>query len=112
MDNRYIPTSSLNAKGKPSWPIRALSKLNSFASRIEPETYEQDQKITFDRYGIANVVRTKSGRAQFGEFSEGSQFVIPAPGGGSATNTSRALANNKGFVYAAVNAKAREVMNI
>src|ERR1019366_5680814 len=60
-----------------------------------------------------NPTHTKSGRSVFGEFSgSGNQFVIPAPGGGSAINSSRALANNRGFVYAAVNAKAREVMVI
>jgi HK97 family phage portal protein len=74
--------------------------------------YGQDQKIEFNRFGIVNRAVTKSGRSVFGEFSEGSQFNIPAPGGGSSINTSKALANNKGFVYAAVNAKAREVMNI
>ena len=110
-DNRFIPTSSLNAQNKPSWPVRTFNKL--FRGRIEPEVYEQDQKITFDRFGIRNAVKTKSGHSVFGEFNDsGNQFVINAPGGGSSINASRALANNKGFVYASVNAKAREVMNI
>jgi hypothetical protein len=52
MDNRYLPTSSLNASGKPSWPIRFLSKLNPFSSRIEPETYQQDQKLEFGQSGL------------------------------------------------------------
>lgn len=110
-DNHYIPTSSLNAKQRPSWLVSRFNKL--FRGRIEPEVYEQGQGITMTKYGLINPVHTKSGRSVFGEFSgSGSQFVIPAPGGGSAINSSRALANNKGFVYAAVNAKAREVMNI
>ena len=110
MDNRFIPTSSLNAKNRPSWPVRQFQKL--FRGRIEPEVYEQGQGITMTKYGFVRPVITKSGRSVFGEFSGGNQFVIPAPGGGSEINSSRALANNKGFVYAAVNAKAREVMNI
>jgi phage portal protein BeeE len=110
MDNRFIPTSSLNASGKPSWTIRTFNKL--FRGRIEPEVYQQDQKMEMTRFGMISPARTKSGRSVFGEFSEGSQFAIPQPGGGSAINSSKALANNKGFVYASVNAKAREVMNI
>jgi phage portal protein BeeE len=110
MDNRFLPTSSLNAKGTPSWPVRQFNKL--FRGTIEPELYEQDQKMEFTRYGIIQRAVTKSGRSVFGEFSEGNGFTIPAPGGGSEVNTSVALANNKGFVYAAVNAKAREVMLI
>jgi hypothetical protein len=35
------------------------------------------------RLGFVNATRTKSGRPVFGEFSEGSKFNIPAPGGGS-----------------------------
>ena len=111
MDNRFIPTSSLNAQNKPSWPIRTFNKL--FRGRIEPELYEQGQGISMTKFGLVNAVRTKSGRSVFGEFNDsGNQFVIPAPGGGSPINSSKALANNKGFVYASVNAKAREVMNI
>ena len=110
MDNRFIPTSSLNANQKPCWPIRTFNRF--FRGRIEPETYQQSQGIQMTKYGVINHAVTKAGRSVFGEFSEGSQFNIPAPGGGSSINTSRALANNKGFVYAAVNAKAREVMNI
>lgn len=108
-NNRYLPISSLNAKA-PSWPIRQFSKL--FRGRIEPEVYQQDQKMEFNRFGIINRATTKSGRAVFGEFTGGNQFVIPAPGGGSEINASKALANNKGFVYASTNAKAREVMLI
>jgi HK97 family phage portal protein len=102
---------SLNAKG-PSWPIRALRKLNPFASRIEPEIYSQGQKIEFNRFGMARAVTTKSGKRVFGEITGGNQFAIERPGGGNRIDPAKAMANNKGFVYAAVKAIAREVMNI
>ena len=50
----------------------------------------------------------------FGEFSQpgGNQFAIERPGGGHHIDPEKALLNNRGYVYAAVNAKAREVQNI
>src|SRR5277367_1953923 len=102
---------SLNAKG-PSWPIRTLRKLNPFGSRIEPEAYSQGQKIEFSRFGLARTVTTKSGAKVFGEIEGGNQFAIDRPSGGTVIDPSKALANNRGFVYAAMNAIAREVMTI
>jgi hypothetical protein len=99
---------SLNAKNKPSWPIRALRKLNPFASRIEPEIFHQQRQISFDRFGVRKSVRGK-----FGEFGdESSQFVLSRPSSGSQIDAAKAMENNTGFVYAATKAIAREVMNI
>jgi HK97 family phage portal protein len=103
-----MDSPSLNAKNKPSWSIKnAFKRINPFASRIEPEEYHQDQggpKMT--RFGLV--------KAAGGKFSEisGNQFVIERPGAGTHINPSKALANNRGFVYAAMNAIAREVMTI
>lgn len=78
------------------------------ATRIDPEIYSQSQGVTMTRYGLV--------KAAGGKFSEidtgGNQFAIYRPGGDHQVNPEKALANNKGFVYAAVNAKAREVMTI
>jgi HK97 family phage portal protein len=98
---------SLTAKA-PSWPLRAFRKLNPFASRIEPELYHQERDIKFDRFGIRKAVGGK-----FGEFAnDSSQFAINRPGGGSHIDPEKAMGNNKGYVYAAVNAIGREVQNI
>ena len=64
------------------------------------------------QYGIVKRQVNKSGVSQFGEINGGNQFVIERPGAGIPIDPSKALENNKGFVYAAVNAKAREVMTI
>jgi HK97 family phage portal protein len=102
--NRYIP-NSLNAKGKPSWPIRAFRKL---ATRIDPEIFTQEQGVTFSRYGLSKSVGGK-----FADIStEYSGFAIYPPSNSTLIDPARAMANHKGYVYAAVNAKAREVMNI
>jgi HK97 family phage portal protein len=102
--NRFIPTS-LTAKNKPSWPIRTFRKL---VTRIDPELYEQDQNFTFDIYGIRKAVG-----GQFGEFgSDANPMAIYRPGGGNTIDASKAMANNRGFVYASVNAIGREIMNI
>ncbi len=104
-----MATPSLNANNKPSWNIiSAFKRLNPFASRIDPELHEQKQGgIEMTRYGVVKGVG--------GRFSEingsGNQFVIERPGIGSVDAT-RALENDRGFVYAAVNAIAREVMTI
>ncbi|HLY40467.1 MAG TPA: phage portal protein [Terracidiphilus sp.] len=101
-----MASPSLNSKGKPSWPIRAIKGI--FRSRIDPETYEQSQGITMTRYGLV-----KSAGGKFGEIDTGgNQFAIERPGGGHHIDPEKALANNRGYVYAAVNAKAREVQNI
>jgi len=55
-------------------------------------------------------VTTKSGASQFGEISGGNSMVLERPSGGNPIDAARAIENNKGFVYASVNAKAREVM--
>lgn len=103
-ENRFIPTS-LTAKNRPSWPARQLRKL---ISRIDPELYEQGQNITFDIYGIRKAVGGK-----FGEFGDDANpMAIYRPGGGNAIDASKAMANNRGFVYASVNAIGREIMNI
>src|SRR5579871_3583971 len=104
-----MPSPTLNADNKPSWSIRnAFKRLNPFASRIDPELHEQAQGgITMTRYGVTKAVGGK-----FGEFQGGSsQFNIERPGAGS-INATRALDNNRGFVYASMNAIAREVMTI
>jgi hypothetical protein len=103
-DNRFIPTS-LTAKNKPSWPARQLRKL---ISRIDPELYEQGQNFTFDIYGIRKAVGGK-----FGEFGNDSNpMAIYRPGNGTGIDSAKAMANNRGFVYASVNAIGREIMNI
>jgi HK97 family phage portal protein len=100
-----MATPSLNAKNKPSWPIRTFRKL---ISRIDPEIFHQERDFTFDQYGIRKAVGGK-----FGEFgSESSQFVIDRPSAGSHIDAAKAMENNTGFVYAATKAIAREVMNI
>jgi hypothetical protein len=82
--------------------------MRNIAARIDPETYSQSQGFTMTRYGLVKAVG--------GKFSEidtpGNQFAIERPGGGRHIDPEKALANNRGYVYAAVNAKAREVMNI
>jgi phage portal protein BeeE len=103
-DNHFIP-NSLNAKGKPSWPIRAFRKL---ATRIDPEIFTQEQGITFDRHGLRKSVGGKF--ADIG--SESNQFAMYNPSNSTTIDSARAMANHKGIVYAAVNAIAREVMNI
>src|SRR5581483_3213455 len=107
-------SGSLNAKNKPGWSLSGFfGKLNPFRTRIEPEVYSQSQGITMSAYGLIRPVTTKAGRRQFGEIGDnGNQFIIERPGAGVPIEPERALANNKGFVYAAVNAKAREVMTI
>ena len=85
---------------------RACSR--KIATRIDPEVYDSRRAITFNRYGLM--------KAAGGKFSEidtgGNQFAIERPGGGHHIDPEKALANNRGYVYAAVNAKAREVQNI
>ena len=110
-ENRKV-LHSLGAKDAPSWPLRAFRKL---ITRIDPEIVTQDQGgIVMTRYGVVRAEKSKSGRSTFGEITGGSgnQFVIDRPGGGNTIDPSRALDNNRGFVYAAVNAIAREVMTI
>ena len=104
-----MPTSSLNANNKPGWFPRMI---RGIAARIDPEIYSQSQGMEMTRYGIVKRVKSKSGVSQFGEINGGNQFMIERPGAGIPVNPSRALENFKGFVYAAVNAKAREVMTI
>lgn len=100
-----LPTSSLNAKNKPSWPLRLFRRM---ATRIDPETFSQDANITFDRFGLR-----KSVGGQFGEISsDSSQFAIQRPSAGSRIDPAKAMENFRGFAYASINAIAREVMNI
>jgi HK97 family phage portal protein len=83
--------------------------MRGIASRIDPEIYEQSQGgLSFTRYGL-----TKASGGKFGDIdTSGNQFAIERPGGGHHIDPEKALANNRGYVYAAVNAKAREVQNI
>jgi phage portal protein BeeE len=105
-----MPTPSFDAKNKPGWFPRML---RGIAARIEPETYSQTQGMEMTQYGIVKRTKTKSGVSQLGEINgTGNQFVIERPGAGIPVNPSRALESFKGFVYASVNAKAREVMTI
>jgi HK97 family phage portal protein len=82
--------------------------MRGIAARIDPETHEQSQGITMTRYGLTKAVGGKFGEIDTG----GNQFAIERPGGGHHIDAEKALANNRGYVYAAVNAKAREVQNI
>jgi HK97 family phage portal protein len=101
-----VASPSLNSKGKPGWFPRLM---RGIASRIDPELYEQPQGgLTFNRYGLTKAVGGKFGDIDTG----GNQFAIERPGGGHHIDPEKALANNRGYVYAAVNAKAREVQNI
>src|ERR1039457_6709057 len=107
-----MPTPSLNANNKPSWRARLT---RGIAAAIHPEQYEQSQGgIGMSRYGVVKVDRLKDGRKVFGEVSggQGNQFVIERPVGPNQIDADRLIGNNRGFVYAAVNAKAREVMTI
>jgi len=105
-----MPTPSFDAKNKPGWFPRML---RGIAARIDPETYSQTQGMEMTQYGIVKRTKTKSGVSQLGEINgTGNQFVIERPGAGIPVNPSRALESFKGFVYASVNAKAREVMTI
>ena len=106
-----MASPSLNANNKPSWIAR---KLRGIAANFYPELHEQAQGgPVMTRYGVVKTVVTKSGRAQFGELNgSGNQFVMERPSGTNPIDAARAIENNKGFVYAAVNAKAREVMAI
>ena len=83
--------------------------MRGIAARIDPEVYEQSQGgLTFTRYGL---VKAAGGR--FSEINtDSNQFAIERPGGGHHIDPEKALANNRGYVFAAVNAKAREVQNI
>jgi len=76
---------------------------------MDPELYQQDQGgLTFTRYELTKAVGGK-----FGEFSnDSSQFAINHHGGGSHIDPEEAMGNNKGYVYAAVNAIGREAQNI
>jgi HK97 family phage portal protein len=102
-----MASPTLNAKQKPSWSIRsAFKRLNPFASRIEPELYSQEQGgVKMTRYGVVKGVGGK-----FSEIETSNQFVIERPGANH-IDPERAMANNKGYVYAAVNAIGREVQN-
>jgi HK97 family phage portal protein len=106
-----MASPSLNANNKPSWIAR---RLRGIAANIFPELHEQSQGGPgMTRWGVVKVDKTKSGRSQFGEFQGGgNSMVIERPSGSNPIDAARALENNKGFVYAAVNAKAREVMAI
>jgi HK97 family phage portal protein len=105
-----MSSPSLNANNKPSWVAR---KLRGIAATFYPELQEQSQGgPTMTRYGVTRSVMTKAGRAQFGELDGGNSMVLERPSGMNPIDAARALGNNKGFVYAAVNAKAREVMAI
>ena len=103
-----MPSPSLNAN-KPGWRARLT---RGIAAAIHPELYEQEQGLGMTRYGVTKTVTLKDGRKVFGEFSGNNQFVIERPSGLNPIDAARAIGNNKGFVYAAVNAKAREVMVI
>src|ERR1700722_16407238 len=100
-----MASPSLNAENKPSWPIRFIKRLNPFSSRIEPEPYSQERQFSFTRFGL-----TKAAGGKFSEIDT-NQFAIYRPSAGH-IDPARALANNRGYVYASVNAIAREVMNI
>jgi HK97 family phage portal protein len=105
-----MASPSLNAENKPSWIAR---RLRGIAATFFPELHEQEQGgPAMTRYGVVRTVKTKSGGSQFGEISGGNQFVIERPSGTNPIDAARAIENNKGFVYASVNAKAREVMAI
>jgi HK97 family phage portal protein len=105
-----MSSPSLNSNNKPGWFPRLM---RGIASRIDPEVYEQGP-IEMTRYGVIKRATGKGGAAVFGEFSQsgGNQFAIERPGGGHHIDPEKALLNNRGYVYAAVNAKAREVQNI
>jgi len=102
MANRFIPTS-LTAKNRPSWPIRTFRRI---VTRIDPEIYQQEQGMTFDRYGL-----TKGIGGKFADIGDADQFAIYRPSSGH-VDAAKAMANNRGFVYAAVKAIAREAMNV
>ena len=105
-----MDSPSLNANNKPSWIARTL---RGIAATFYPELHEQSQGgPQMTRYGVTRIVKTKSGASQFGEIGGGSNMVIERPSGTNPIDAARAIENNKGFVYAAVNAKAREVMVI
>ena len=104
-DSKKNIPRSLTSKA-PSWPLRTWNALAPKFLRIEPEVYSQTQGIQFNRFGL-----TKSVGGQFADIG-GNQFVIERPSGGHHIDAAKALANNTGFVYASVNAIAREVMNI
>jgi len=106
-----MDSPSLNAKNKPSWIAR---RLRGIAATFYPELHEQEQGgPAMTRYGVTRTVKTKSGATQFGEIDDSAnQFVIERPSGTNPIDAARAIENNKGFVYASVNAKAREVMAI
>jgi phage portal protein BeeE len=100
-----MASPSLNANNKPSWGVRMFRNI---AARIDPETYSRASGgLTFDRFGIAKGVGGKFAEINGG----GNQFVIERPSGGQ-VDAARALLNFRGFPYAAINAIAREVMNI
>src|ERR1700733_8005423 len=102
-----MSSPTLNANNKPGWRARLT---RGIAAAIHPELYEQEQGIGMTRYGVVKTVVTKDGRKVFGEISGNysNQFVIERPSGLNPIDAARAIGNNKGFVYAAVNAKARE----
>ena len=103
------PPRSLTSKS-PSWNIKTVFKrFNPFAARIDPEVYEQEQgPVKMTRYGVIKGVGGK-----FSEIaSNGSQFNIERPSAGTTIDPAKALANNRGFVFASMNAIAREVMTI
>ena len=101
-----MSSPSLNPNNKPSWSVRALRNI---VARIDPEVFEQSKGgLTFTRYGLTNATGEKFGDID----TSGNQFAIERPGGGHHIDPEKALANNRGYVYSAVNAKAREVQNI
>lgn len=105
-----MASPSLNANNKPSWIAR---KLRGIAATFYPELHEQSQGgPAMTRYGITRIVKTKSGASQFGEINGGNSMVMERPSGANQIDAARAIESNRGFVYAAVNAKAREVMAI
>lgn len=72
-----MPSPSLDANHKPSWPVRMFRKIGT---RIDPEIYEQAQGgLSFTRYGLV-----KAAGGKFGEIDSGwNQFAIERPGGGN-----------------------------
>lgn len=76
----------------------------------------QTGPVTFHSAGVKDITYSKAQQSDVLESvmysGDANPMAILRPGGGKHINPEKAMANNNGFVYAAVNAKGREVMSI
>ncbi len=104
------PQSPLGRAFSKAWSWRPVL-IGGKARTIEPRLATYNTDMTFDRLGH----RAKGAKAlgRFTDFGDDyNPMAIPRPSAGKSVDPAKALANYRGFPYAAAKAVAREVMNI